>query len=263
MSYLIIPIMGLLVSLVSVFIGLGGGILLVPLLPEIFGLTVHEAVATSLLTILFVVSENTYRFHQQNLIAWPVVWLMGPTSAVLAAIAAQASQQVDEEIILLVLVFLLFLIAVRTLFASLLNKPYVPRESLEGKERGVALIGGGIAGLTSGFAGVGAGVMLGPIMIFLRAVRPEQLSPTANANMVFTTLAASLSFVASGHAVKWNQWGLVRWDIALGVFISAAFCGYFLRPHQNKLPFKMKSLILALLLLFLIYKILKRLNFLI
>ncbi len=260
MSFLIIPLMGFFISLVSVFIGLGGGIILVPLLPEVFQLSVHEAVATSLLTIFFVVSENTYKFHKSQLVHWPVVFLMGPSSMVLAIVAAQLSQRVDPRLILYALLGLLSLIAVRTLFASLLKKDYVIREELSFPHKVFSVVGGGVAGLTSGFAGVGAGVILSPIMIYLRSVTPAQLAPTANANMMCTTSAAALSFIVSGSYVNWNQWGLVRWDIALGAFLSASFFSRYLRPHQNKLPFRMKSLILALLLVFLIIKIIMKLK---
>ena len=257
MTLIAIPLLGLFVSIVSVFIGLGGGILLVPLLPSIFGLTVKEAVATSLLTIVFVVSDNTKKFNSQKLVKWPVVWLMGPLSAIGAVVAAQVAQRVEPEIILWALVSLLILVVIRTGLSSLVKRDYIVRSSLGTKEKGIAIGGGLLAGLTSGFAGVGAGVILSPVMIVLRLIKPEELSPTANANMMFSTIAATLSFAASGSLVKWNQWGLIRWDIALGLFVSASFFSHFLRPHQNKLPFKAKTLLLLALLSFLILKILK------
>lgn len=255
-----VPFMGLFVSLVSVFIGLGGGILLVPLLPTVFGLSVHEAVATSLLTIVFVVSDNTYKFNKQSLVYWPVVYLMGPVSAVAAIIAAQITQQVDSKMILMALIGLLILVALRTLLSSFLSKNYQAIKVLGSKEKALSLLGGVVAGLTSGFAGVGSGVILSPVMIFLKTVKPAQLSPTANANMMCTTVAGSLSFLASGEFVKWNQWGLIRWDIALGVFIFASFFSHFLRPHQNKLPFSVKSLLLSVLLISLISKLIIQLS---
>ena len=260
MSLITILIMGLFVSFTSVFIGLGGGILLVPLLPDYFGLSTHEAVATSLLTIFFVVSNNTYKFHQSKVIHWPVVFYMGPVSAIMAVVAAQVAQHVDARVILYALVGILILVAIKTLFSSFLPQAYKVAPDLDKKQKTFSIVGGAIAGLTSGFAGVGSGVILSPVMILLKTVQPKQLSPTANANMVFATLAASISYLLSGSYVKWNQWGLVRWDIALGVFISAAFFAYFLRPHQNKLPFRVKSLLLSVLLIYLIIKILIRLN---
>lgn len=259
MSLLAIPLMGLFVSFVSVFLGLGGGILLVPLLPTVFGLSVHEAVATSLLTIVCVVSENTFRFHKDQLVRWPVVLTMGPISAITAVIAAKLTQSVNPRYILMALVVLLVLVALKTLFSSFLKKPYVPVDEMDTKTKVFSVSAGALAGLTSGFAGVGSGVILGPSMIFLRTVKPEELGPSSNGNMMFTTMAASLTFLATGSYVAWNQWGLVRWDLALGVFVSASIFSRFLRPHQSKMPFKLKSLLLAILLMFLIFKLVNKL----
>jgi uncharacterized protein len=257
---LAILFLGLFVSLVSIFLGLGGGILLVPLLPTFFSLTVKEAVATSIMTIFLVVSHNTYRFNNEKNIRWRIVWIMGPISAIAAAIAAQFTQILDSKIILKTLVVLLVLVVLRTLFSFLRLKTYVGKHDINLKEKIILFCGGILAGFTSGFAGVGSGVILNPIMILTKSVASYQLTPTANANMMFTTSAAFLSFMYSGFYVKWNQWGLIRWDIALGLFISAAFFGYFLRPQQNKLPLVFKSLLLVLLLLSLITKLIKQIS---
>ncbi|MCB0378316.1 MAG: sulfite exporter TauE/SafE family protein [Bdellovibrionales bacterium] len=249
-------VLGLFVAAISVFIGLGGGILLVPLLPSLFNVTVHESVATSVATIFLVVSLNTYRFHKEGWVKWQIVKYMGPTSAVTAIVAAQLAQIVESRWILIALVILLSLVGLKTLLSSFLAKSYQVKEGFSFADRLWFALGGGLAGLTSGFAGVGSGVILSPMMILLRAVKPSQLSPTSNANMVFTTGAAAASFLYSGRYHGGWQWGLVRFDIALLVFISAAFFAHFLRPLQHRLPFFAKSLLLSLLLLFLVVKIL-------
>ena len=257
MFFLTIPIMGLFVSLVSVFIGLGGGIVLVPLLPSIFRLNIHESVATSLFTIFFVVSENTYRFHKekQELINWPVVFLMGPVAAFMAMISAKISQKVNPDRILDVLAIILVLIALKNLFSSFFLSKNYEILPLEGRKKIFSIGGGALAGLTSGFTGIGSGVILSPVMIFLKTVKPVQLVPTANASMVFATLGACLSLLIDGQPVRWNQWGPVRWDIALGLFVSASFFSSFFRLHQDKLSLKIKSILLSLVLGGLIFKI--------
>ena len=253
-----IPLMGLFVSLVSVFLGLGGGVLLVPLLPWFFAISVHESVATSLFAVFLIVLENTYRFHKfygQKLIRWPVVVLMGPVSALVAIVSAWFVQRWNPEDILMVLMIVLVLVAFKTLLSSFLSKKYeIPCWGL--REKLFSMVAGVLAGMTSGFTGVGSGVILSPAMILLRVVSPKQLAPTANANVVCTTLGACLCFLVSGYPVRWNQWGLIRWDVALGVFICASFFGYFLRPYQDRLPFVFKSLLLSLLLVCLSVKIL-------
>jgi len=251
--------MGLFVALSSVFLGIGGGILLVPLLPTLFDIPVHQAVGTSVLTIFLVVSTNTWAFHRQNIVQWSLVWLMGPASSIAAFFAAQFAQRVDSQWILLTLSGLLVVVVIRSLVSSLLSKDYVVQMPLSSRQKVVAASGGIVAGLASGFAGVGSGAILSPLMIMLKVIEPRKLSPTANGNMVFTTAAASFSFfvsgMASGQPQGWKQWGLMRLDIAAGIFVVAFFLSRLLRPLQNRLPFRAKSTILNLLLCFLIVKV--------
>lgn len=251
-------ILGLFVSLASVFIGLGGGVILVPLFPSVFKLSVHESVATSVLIVFLVVSENTYRFHKekQDLINWLVVWSMSVPATFTAIIASQISKKVNPDRIFDVLVIILILIALKNLFFSFSKKDRSCLSTLGIKEKLFSAGAGALAGLTSGFAGVGSGVILSPIMILLKIVKSVQLVPTANASMVFATLGACLSFFVTGKPVQWNQWGLIRLDIALGLFISASLFSSFFRPYQDKLSIKIKSLLLSLVLSGLIFKIL-------
>jgi len=109
--------------------------------------------------------------------------------------------------------------------------------------------------------GVGAGVILVPLMMSLRAVSPLQLTPTSNANMLFTTWAAGLGFISQSHSFEDWAWGLIRVDLVLGLFASSLVFQQLLAPHQNRLPFRVKSLLLALLLMFLIYRVLGLLKF--
>jgi uncharacterized protein len=259
MFFFLVPLLGLMVSVVSVFLGLGGGVILVPLLPGLFGLSVHEAVATSVTTIAFVVAENTYRFHRSSWVNWPVVFYMGPVSALSAFAAAILVAQIPEKILLGALVFILSLIGLRSLYFSLSKKTY-NSQPLNSLRRLYLLLGGFVAGFTSGFIGIGSGVILSPVMIFARVIQPIELTPTANANMLFTTTAAALGFLVSGHWQSWTQWGNIRLDIVLGVFISASLFSRWLRPMQNRLPFRVKSLLLGLLLVALIIKTIMQLG---
>ncbi len=255
MIVFIFIVLGFLTSLVSVFLGPGGGIIMIPLLPLIAGLSVHEAVATSLITIFFVVSENAYRFSQNSLVRWPVVGFMGPLAIPSAIIAASIAPHVDEKLILTVFLTLLVLVAIRTFLGSFIKTDYAVSTQLTPTQKIFLPLGGILAGVTSGFTGVGSGVILAPLMIFLKVVRAEQLVPTANATMMCTTFAASLTYIFNGSWVHWYQWGLIRLDVALGVFTVSSFFSSFFRPHQNKLPLRMKSLLLSFLLFLLIMRI--------
>lgn len=259
MIWLLVPFVGLAVSFVSVFLGLGGGILLVPLLPLLFGLDLHSSVATSVFTISFVVLENTYRFQKKKWVHWPVVVCMAPAAALASFSAARLSANLDEKILLSLLLIILGAIGLRTFVFSFFAPRYQPQQ-LTISKRILLVLGGGVAGLTSGLIGIGSGVIQGPVMIFLKVVKPVQLTPTSNANMVFTTLFASFGFLWGSKVVSWNQLGLIRWDVSLGIFAFASLFSHFLRPWQNHLPFRVKSLLLSLVLLALTIRVCFQLN---
>lgn len=250
----LVAFLGLTVALASVFLGLGGGVVLVPLLPTFFDLSAHSAIATSVCTIFLVVVTNTWRFQKNFWVRWTVVRLMGPIAAVSAFMAALVSVWISELVLRVLLLAILILVTVRTMLFSL-GRPHYELAPMHLKRHLALLFSGSLAGVTSGLVGVGAGVILSPMMILLRVVKPEELTPTANANMMFTTGAASLGFLVSGSWQGHWQWGLVRLDLVLGIYLVACLLSSLFRPWQNRLPFQVKSLLLSLLLLALIVKV--------
>jgi len=234
MIFMAVVLLGLLVSLVSVFLGLGGGTLLVPLLPTFFGISIHQAVATSVLTIFLTVSSNTVFFHRQGLVNWSLVFLMGPPALVTACF------------ILGLLMILLGAIGIKNILQRGEYKQVWP---LSFRQKFGASLGGVLGGLGSGLAGIGSGSIFSSTMIVLKMVEPRQLSPTANGCMVLTSFGAVLSFLIGGMNGEgsWDQW--IQWPLSVSIFLVSQGFAYFLRPKQNSLPFLLKSTILSLLLL--------------
>ena len=82
--YLIILVTGLSVGFVSTIFGIGGGIIMVPLLSLILPYSHLEAIATSLATIIFVAGFNTYNFSKQDVIVWKIVPWIALSSSIFA-----------------------------------------------------------------------------------------------------------------------------------------------------------------------------------
>ena len=88
--YILLLLTGLSVGFVSTIFGIGGGIIMVPLLSLILPYSHLEAIATSLTTIIFVAGFNTYNFSKQDVIVWKVVpWIAVSSSAGIAQQAAK------------------------------------------------------------------------------------------------------------------------------------------------------------------------------
>ncbi|MBY0384451.1 sulfite exporter TauE/SafE family protein, partial [bacterium] len=108
-----------------------------------------------------------------------------------------------------------------------------------------------VAGFISSFTGIGAGVILSPIMFNLKMVRPKELVPTTNLSTMLTTFSGTMGYLL----VDLKQQGeLIQKPIALSLFVVATITGYFIRPYQGRISQPIKITILCCILLFIILK---------
>ncbi|MDB2426235.1 TSUP family transporter, partial [bacterium] len=73
MDIVYLLILGTVIGLLSSLIGIGGGIVIVPMLPIVFAMPQKEAIATSLLTICLITLFNTINYYFKNLLNVKVV----------------------------------------------------------------------------------------------------------------------------------------------------------------------------------------------
>src|SRR5210317_812438 len=100
--YLLVFITGIGVSFISTLFGLGGGIIMVPILSLILPYSHLEAVATSLATIIMVASFNTYNFNKNNVIVWSIVPWIALTSIVFGFISPKISVILNETVLVII-----------------------------------------------------------------------------------------------------------------------------------------------------------------
>jgi uncharacterized membrane protein YfcA len=221
MELFIVFLTGIAVGFISTLFGLGGGIIMVPVLSLILPFSHIEAVATSLTTIIFVAGFNTFNFHRKRV-----------------------SLYLPEN--LLVLIFLLFLmwVAIRTFLVK--DQPHEHK-----KETGklIPLGIGGLSGTISGFTGIGGGGITTPLMIVSGLVNNVQAAPTSNAIMIFTALFGSISFaVSKSNIFHPYMLGYIHLDSALLLFMGSALISRLGVKLNQHLPLKWRSTILGLIL---------------
>ena len=219
MILIAIFITGIAVAFISTLFGLGGGIIMVPILSLILPYSHLEAVATSLMTILMVASFNTYNFNKKKVIVWSVVPWIALTSSIFAFISAYFSTYVPED--LLILIFLGFLLWVAS--QTFLLAPDSEHEDKPQSKKIIPLGIGTLSGMISGVTGIGGGGITTPLMLVSGLVKNVQAAPTSNAIMIFTTLFASISFAyADFQAGGYLTIGYIHMDTALLLFAGSA-----------------------------------------
>ena len=188
-------IVGFLIGAVGV-----GGILLIPALVAIAGLTPHQASATALFTFFFTGVLGTYLFQRRGSIDWRQTLVVCAGAIFFSYLGAMASTKVGD-------VALIRVIAVLIIFAGLyvflpVNANQPPGNS-DGRLPLLVLIGA-ISGFGSGFSGAGGPLFSVPLMV-VTGFAPLLAVGTSQVLQIVSAASASLANLQYGDI----QWPLV------------------------------------------------------
>jgi uncharacterized membrane protein YfcA len=193
--FLLLAVLGLIGGFLSGLLGIGGGIVMVPLLlyvPPRLGVAAFDIRAVAGMTIVqvFAAALLGYLIHRQRQPGYgPVVRWMGPSMVLGTAIGGVLSRYVT--LALLEGVFILL---------ALVATPLLFREPLadEAGEGPAARFSGPLAagtalviGVLSGLVGVGGAFLLIPVMIYLLGV-PTRAAIASSLGVIFMSSAAGL-----------------------------------------------------------------------
>ena len=207
MALAITVLFGGLVGIVSGLVGVGGGIIMVPLLyllfahPEWSGVVLpgqyHAVVAhaTSLFVIVPTALMGILAYHRSRLVEWRIALPMAGTAVVAALAGVQVAVRLPPEV--LKASFGAFLIA------SGLNLIVASRfESTGGdiasKGLALAIVGGIVVGFITSLLGVGGGIVAIPLLIYLVRLDMKKVAATSLGIVVFSALTAALTYAVTG-----------------------------------------------------------------
>jgi uncharacterized membrane protein YfcA len=244
---------GISVGFVSTIFGIGGGIIMVPLLSLILPYSHLEAIATSLATIVLVAGFNTFNFSKQNVIVWNLVPLIAVTSSLFAFISARLSTILPENILIIIFLLFLFYTAIRTFLIR--QERVSPVGDIYSRILPLGI--GTISGLISGVTGIGGGGITTPMTLITGLVKNVEASPTSNAIMIFTALFASLSFSFSNvNLTQPYTIGYIHLDAAILLFLGSALISKIGVSINHKMPLFWRKTVLGVLLLLICFRLL-------
>lgn len=181
-------------------LGVGGGVIVVPVLGMLFvGLgfpadeVLHLALGTSMAAILFTSISSLRAHHAHGAVLWPA--LRGLTPGVLAGtlLGAQLAARISSRALAIFFVGFMLFVAVQ----MLANFRPPPSRRLPGR-LGLAATGLGI-GAVSSLAAIGGGALTVPFLIWCN-VRPHSAIGTSAAVGLPIAIGGSIGYV-------WNGWG--------------------------------------------------------
>ena len=195
---------GLAVGFLAGLVGVGGGVLIVPLLYFFYGhaawsgvtlpAELHAVVshATSLLVIVPTSILGAWTYHRAELVAWRAALPIAVPGVAAALLASQATASIPAPALKLAFGVLLAVSGARLLRTGRLPEPNESGET----HLAVAALGGVAVGALSALLGVGGGIVAIPILVYLVGLPLEKVAATSMGIIVLTALAG-----VAGYAI--------------------------------------------------------------
>jgi len=207
-------LLGLAGGLTSGLLGVGGGVVLVPLMLRFLHLEQKHAHGTSLaiLVVTATAAALTYRAIgtvDLGLAAWLAV---GATAC--APLGARLTARWSQAKLRRVFGIVLTLIGIRLCVAALPGAALVPSSGPAGDA--ALLVTGGLVGFLSGLLGVGGGTILVPLLTLLFGTEQHLAQGVSLFMIIPTSIAGAWTHARLGH-VHWR----VVWPIAAASILAA------------------------------------------
>ncbi|MCK5528765.1 MAG: sulfite exporter TauE/SafE family protein [Kiritimatiellae bacterium] len=261
-SLIILSIVFFVVSFVFSMIGLGGGILYVPIL-LFAGYTMEQAPGISLILIIATSSAAFFTFWKNKKVDWKLALLIDPPTNIMAFVGGYFSATVSESFLRWLLVAVLItagILMLKNRKNALLphvhaEKPWYWHRNFDDQHYSVniplVLSATAILGLFSGMLGITGSIIKVPLMVLLCGVPMDIAIATSTVMVIATALSA-----ITGHAIQGN----VSWQIGAIMAMSTILGGFLgsklsLKTNKRKLK-KIFGIVVLLVAVQLVYRLL-------
>lgn len=244
--------LGLAAGFVAGLFGVGGGLIIVPVLIMILhaqglaaGMEPQLALGTSLASILFTSLSSVRAHHQHGAVEWPLVRRIAPGIVLGTLIGAMLAAQMSAWVLKVFFVAFLFYAAIQ----MWLDFKPAPHRSLPGRS-GTTLAGGAI-GAVSSWVGIGGGTLSIPFMLWHNVTLHRAIA-TSSAIGFPIAIAGALGYVLGGWGVSdrpAGSLGFVYLPALAGIALGSVLTAPFGARTAHRTPVRPLKQIFAILLL--------------
>lgn len=217
-----LALLGFLSVIVGLLIGASGvgGVLLIPLLAYLGGLSIHQSMATALFSFFFTGIIATITYQRYGSIDWKITLPVCGGSILTSYAGAYVNAYTDA---LLLYIILGLIIIISSCFALRPPQRTNVAEKLSPRGRFYTLLLAGLGvGFLCGLTGIGGGLVSIPVMIVL-GFHPLASIATGQVLQIIVAVAGSVSNIANGFV----DFGIVWWvtllelaGVGLGVRVA-------------------------------------------
>ena len=232
-------LLGMFSGVLAGLFGIGGGIVIVPVLVFLF--TAHNlpadlimvmAIATSLASIILTATSSVLAHHRLGSVLWEKVFALAPGIILGAMLGAVVADSINAG--LLRFIFIAFLLYVGTQMA-LGSKP---KAGTANYSKSVDFLVAGIIGILSALVGIGGGTLTVPYLAHCRFPMRNAVA-IASACGLPIAVASTISYMVlgmkAGNLPAWSL-GYVYLPAFFGVGLGSVFTAPIGAKLANKLP---------------------------
>lgn len=225
MELLTVSLVSFVLSFIFALGGIGGAILIVPVL-NMLGVPFAHARAAGLFTNVISTSAGILNNLRNRRIDWKIAIPLTVSATLTSPLGAYLSHILNPKWVGLLFSFLLFYIGVML---------YIPKKVEHVKEEAplwVTVSIGTLGGILSGLLGIGGGSVVSPLLMFY-GLNPVKVISSVIFMVPFSSLTGFLAYL---------KLGMVDWKITLAAALPAFVAGYLgthvahnhLKPQQIK-----------------------------
>jgi len=183
---IILSVAAVLIGLASSMLGIGGGAMIVPILTLVYRLDVHQAIGTSLFSIIFMSISSTLAYSRQKRVDYPLCLLLAAGTIPGGMIGAYVTKFVDSSKLMAIFGAILILIAYRFLKGRRKGPDSKRKRSALGWRRilvdskgerfeynadiMLGVLFSILSGFVSGFLGLGGGIVMVPVLRLIACI---------------------------------------------------------------------------------------------
>jgi uncharacterized membrane protein YfcA len=178
--------LGLTAGAIGGLVGIGGSIVIIPVLTLLLGRNQHFSQAAAMIINVFVAAAAVVQHQRARAIRWPIAARMVPAGLLFIIAGVEVSNELDAEVLKKIFgVFLLYVVAYNVVRLVHDRKPPA-QQSPERAGWGRVSATGGAMGLAAGLLGIGGGPVAIPLLQRLSHLPLRQSIATSSAVMVLT-----------------------------------------------------------------------------
>ena len=232
--FLVSMLLGIVTGLLAGLFGIGGGLVIVPVLVMLFTaqdfppeLVMLMAVATSLAAIILTAIASVSAHHRLGAVVWAKVFSLSPGIMIGAALGAVVAKQINGDTLRYILVIFLLYVGLQMAF-QVKPKPGKVKQS-----RALDFLVANFIGLLSSIVGIGGGTLTVPYLVSGQMLMRNAVA-VASACGLPIAVAGTVSYALLG----WNATHLPEWSLGyvyLPVFIGTGLSSIITAPLGAKL----------------------------